>query len=50
MKLPAFLLDQWISQKEEANPPIEYDLASSTGPVWKLRELLALGGDGDLER
>ena len=50
MKLPAFLLDQWISQKEEANPPIEYDLASSTGPVWTLRELLALGGDGDLER
>src|SRR5262249_46370320 len=28
-----------------ADPPIEFDLASSTGPVWTLRELLALGGD-----
>jgi hypothetical protein len=45
MKLPPFLLDQWIAQKHSANPPIEYDLASSTGPVWTLRELMALGGD-----
>jgi aspartate/methionine/tyrosine aminotransferase len=36
MELPPFLLDRWIAQK------IEYDLASSTGPVWTLRELLAL--------
>ena len=45
MKLPPFLLDQWLQQKFSANPPIEFDLGSSTGPVWTLRELLALGGD-----
>jgi aspartate/methionine/tyrosine aminotransferase len=45
MELPPFLLDQWLEQKFSANPPIEFDLASSTGPVWTLRELLSLGGD-----
>ena len=45
MKLPPFLLDQWLEQKFSANPPIEFDLGSSTGPVWTLRELLSLGGD-----
>ena len=49
MQLPPFLLDRWIEQKNSANSPIEYDLASSTGPVWKLRDLLALSGGGDLE-
>jgi len=49
VKLPPFLLDQWIQQKHSADPPIEYDLASSTGPVWTLRELLALSGENDLE-
>jgi hypothetical protein len=34
MDLPPFLLDRWIEQKHYANPRIEYDLASSTGPVW----------------
>ena len=43
MELPVFILDRWIEQKNSANPPIEYDLASSTGPVWTLRELLAGG-------
>ena len=43
MKLPPFLLDQWLQQKFSANPPIEFDLGSSTGPTWTLRELLALG-------
>ena len=32
-----------------SNPPIEFDLALSTGPVWTLRELLALDGDATLE-
>src|SRR5262245_39092770 len=45
MNLPPFLLDQWLEQKHFANPPIEFDLGSSTGPVWTFRELLALGGD-----
>jgi len=44
MKLAPFLLDQWLQQKFSADPPIEFDLGSSTGPVWTLRELLALGG------
>jgi aspartate/methionine/tyrosine aminotransferase len=50
MRLPPFLLDQWLEQKFSADPPIEYDLGSSTGPVWTLRELLALAGDGEWER
>lgn len=45
MKLAPFLLDQWLGQKFSANPPIDFDLGSSTGPVWTLRELLGLGGD-----
>jgi aspartate/methionine/tyrosine aminotransferase len=49
MELPPFLLDRWIEQKQSANPPIEYDLASSTGPVWTLRELLALSGENELQ-
>ena len=49
MELPSFLLDRWIEQKHSANPPIEYDLASSTGPVWTLRELLALSRQNELE-
>ncbi|MGH9437525.1 MAG: aminotransferase class I/II-fold pyridoxal phosphate-dependent enzyme [Terriglobia bacterium] len=49
MELPPFLLDRWIEQKNLADPPIEYDLASSTGPVWTLRELLALSGANELE-
>ena len=32
MKLTPFLLDQWLEQKFAADPPIEYDLGSSTGP------------------
>jgi aspartate/methionine/tyrosine aminotransferase len=49
MDLAPFLLDQWIGRKHTANPPIEFDLASSTGPVWTLRELAALGGEPSLE-
>jgi aspartate/methionine/tyrosine aminotransferase len=49
VELPPFLLDRWIEQKHSANPPIEYDLASSTGPVWTLRELLALSGETELD-
>jgi aspartate/methionine/tyrosine aminotransferase len=45
MKLPPFLLDQWLAAHEFAEPPIRFNLASSTGPAWTLRELLELGGD-----
>ena len=44
MQLAPFLLDEWLEQKFSADPPIEYDLGSSTGPVWTLGELLALEG------
>jgi aspartate/methionine/tyrosine aminotransferase len=44
MNLPPFLLDEWLARKHTANPPIEFDLGSSTGPVWTLRELLSLEG------
>src|SRR3989442_923218 len=40
MELPPFLLDRWIEQKHQPDSRIAYDLASSTGPVWTLRELL----------
>src|SRR5690242_13718063 len=50
MDLAPFLLDEWLSQKLSADPQIEFDLGSSTGPVWTLRELLALEGEDALER
>jgi aspartate/methionine/tyrosine aminotransferase len=50
MKLPPFLLDQWLEQKNSGDSPIEFDLGSSTGPVWTLRELLALAPDDAPER
>jgi len=50
MQLAPFLLDEWLAAKFSANPPIEFDLGSSTGPVWKLRELLALEGEDAHER
>src|ERR1700722_13793927 len=45
MNLPPFLLDEWLAQKHNPATPVEFDLGSSTGPVWTLRELLSLGGD-----
>lgn len=42
MRLAPFLLDEWIRRKYDSDPPIEFDLASSTGPVWTYRELLTL--------
>jgi aspartate/methionine/tyrosine aminotransferase len=43
MKFKAFLLDQWLRQHADA----EFDLGSSTGPRWTVRELLELAGDSD---
>ncbi len=42
MKLEPFLLDQWLEQKSARESPIEFDLASSTGPPWTVRELSQL--------
>ena len=44
MELPPFLLDRWLAAHEFASTPIRYNLASSTGPKWTVRELLSLGG------
>lgn len=52
MRLAPFLLDHWLAAHEFADPPIRYNLASSTGPQWTVGELLELGGDvarGELE-
>lgn len=49
MHLPPFRLDQWLAAHEFAAPPIRYNLAASTGPVWTLGELLTLG-DGSLRK
>jgi aspartate/methionine/tyrosine aminotransferase len=46
MQIKRFLLDEWLAQAFTAEPPIEFDLGSSTGPVWTLRELLELEGEG----
>lgn len=40
MKLKPFLLDQWLASHE--HPPIEFNLAGSTGPRWTLGEVLDL--------
>ncbi|MEO8018919.1 MAG: pyridoxal phosphate-dependent aminotransferase [Pseudomonadota bacterium] len=44
MKLPPFKLDEWLAAHEFATPPIRYNLASSTGPLWTVAELMELGG------
>ncbi len=52
MQLPPFELDVWLTKYKFASSPVRYDLASSTGPRWTVRELLDLGGEaarGQLE-
>ncbi len=49
MRFATFLLDDWLNHFKYADPPIEFDLASSTGPVWTLRELLELDPNYSLE-
>lgn len=50
MKLAPFKLDEWLNHYVQSNPPIEFDLGSSTGPYWTLQELLSLGGAEEHER
>jgi aspartate/methionine/tyrosine aminotransferase len=45
MKLKPFLLDHWLNHYHFADPPIRYDLASSTGPVWTAEQVLDLMGE-----
>ena len=47
MQLKPFLLDMWLDAYEH---DIEFNLAASTGPIWTLNELLALGHDEDRQR
>ena len=42
MKLERFLLDQWLEKYQSSTPPIQFHLASSTGPPWTTNELLGL--------
>lgn len=49
MHFSPFLLDDWLNHYQHSEPPIEYDLAASTGPHWTLQELLALGEKNALE-
>jgi aspartate/methionine/tyrosine aminotransferase len=50
VEFAAFLLDEWLGKHQFANSPVAYDLASSTGPGWTLRQLLELAGAGECER
>lgn len=50
MKIPDFLLDRWLGQYKFADSPPAFDLASSTGPHWTARELLALLGADEREQ
>jgi aspartate/methionine/tyrosine aminotransferase len=50
MELRPFLLDQWLAEHQFATPPIELDLAASTGPKWTLREVLDLLEPEERER
>jgi hypothetical protein len=49
MRFSPFLLDDWLNSHQHSEPPVEFDLASSTGPYWTLRELLGLGEKNALE-
>jgi aspartate/methionine/tyrosine aminotransferase len=50
VKIPDFLLDRWLAQYKFADSPPGFDLASSTGPHWTARELLALLGADEREQ
>lgn len=47
MELKRFLLDMWLDAYEHN---IEFNLASSTGPVWTLEEILRLAANDERER
>src|SRR3984957_9994030 len=47
MQLKPFLLDEWLDTYEHHT---QFNLASSTGPVWTLNELLSLATDEERER
>ncbi|MBV9927876.1 MAG: pyridoxal phosphate-dependent aminotransferase [Acidobacteria bacterium] len=50
MRIPVFLLDEWLNQYHFSPNPPEFDLASSTGPHWTTREMLGLLSAEERER
>ena len=46
VQLPPFLLDHWLDQHRDAR----YNLAASSGPAWRMRELLDLMAPEERER
>jgi aspartate/methionine/tyrosine aminotransferase len=42
MRIPTFLLDQWLNEYLFAAAPPEFNFASSTGPHWTAGEILGL--------
>jgi aspartate/methionine/tyrosine aminotransferase len=50
MNLQPDRLNAWLNRHHFATPPVEYDLAASTGPVWTLRDLLELAPPDMVER
>ena len=42
MRFDEFMLDRWLQEK--SGPGIHFDFGGSTGPVWRLRDVLALDG------
>jgi aspartate/methionine/tyrosine aminotransferase len=42
MKIPPYLLDEWLNQYHFASQPPQFDFASGTGPHWTLRQILGL--------
>ncbi|HSF18966.1 MAG TPA: pyridoxal phosphate-dependent aminotransferase [Vicinamibacteria bacterium] len=47
MKLPLFLLDEWLERHESTT---RFNLAASTGPSWRLEELLELMTEDEKDR
>jgi aspartate/methionine/tyrosine aminotransferase len=43
MRLSPDVLNAWLNEHHFATPSVEFDLGASTGPVWTLKDLLALG-------
>lgn len=50
MRFEPFSLDQWIERKFSGEWRISHDFTASSGPAWRLRELLDLGGGEATQR
>jgi aspartate/methionine/tyrosine aminotransferase len=50
VKLRPDRLNAWLNQHHFSTPPVTHDLGASTGPVWTLRDLVALDDGGTIER